>query len=133
MAIYQFMNKLKMIWDRRLEPTTQPPLAEPSSFVNIKPVIPTICHNIYNVKNQHTNLLWRNKLHKEIESINNLCSDKSRIIQEVKDKNITSLNSLACGSMFKPVVPSRTCRISCIFLKEKYWAHIQNMVSQDKM
>lgn len=55
MPTYQFMNKLKMIWDRRLEPTTQPPLAEPSSFVNIKPVIPTICHNIYNVKNQHTN------------------------------------------------------------------------------
>lgn len=26
---------------------------------------------------------------------------------------ITSLNSLAWGSMFKPVVPSSTCRISC--------------------
>lgn len=32
---------------------------------------------------------------------------------EIWDRDITSLNSLACGSIFKPVVPSNTSRISC--------------------
>lgn len=40
-------------------------------------------------------------------------NNKPCLMENYEIRDITSLNSLACGSIFKPVVPSNTSKISC--------------------